>query len=82
MDDVLKLVFEDAIEIARMAKAELAKAPIVRSKRGGPRTSAWLRVWTEATQNAVRLARLLKDSDDPPPSLDEELENLLDRGES
>jgi hypothetical protein len=82
MDDVLKLVFEDAIDIARTAKTELSKAPVVRSKRGGPQTSSWLRVWTEAVQNAVRLARLLKDSDDPLPSLDEELENLLDRGES
>jgi hypothetical protein len=78
MDDVLKLIFADAIEIARTAKAELAKSPVVATKRGGGRVSPWLRVWSEAVQNACRLARLLKDSDAPPPSLDEELENLLE----
>jgi hypothetical protein len=56
MDDVLKLVFEDAIEMARTAKAELAKAPVVGSKRGGGRTSPWLVVWDRRVQNAVRLA--------------------------
>jgi hypothetical protein len=78
MDDALRLVFEDAIEMARMARAELAKAPVVQSKRGGGRTSPWLVVWDRSVQNAVRLARVLKDIDVPPPSLDEELKTLLE----
>lgn len=43
MDDVLRLVFEDAADLARTAKAELAKGAVVASKRGGGRTSlGWL----------------------------------------
>ncbi len=80
MDDALRIVLEDALEIARTAKAELAKRPVVASKRGGGRTSPWLTVWDRAIQNAVRLARLLAESDAEPPSLDAELEDLLHRG--
>jgi hypothetical protein len=80
MDDALKLVFEDAIEMARSAKTELAKAPVVNSKRGGGRTSPWLIVWDRSVQNAVRLARLLQQGGGESPSLERELDDLLGEG--
>jgi hypothetical protein len=76
----IQLEYEAAIAIATRARVEFLKRPMIRSKRGGDRTSPWFRIWNESEQNVVRLARLLGPPKGKSRSLDEELSELLGQG--
>jgi hypothetical protein len=80
MDDVeaeLAMLFQDAVRLAVRARKAFEKAPMVRSQRGADRVSPWFRCWSEATQNAARLARMLE-KPRRDQGLDEELNSLLE----
>jgi hypothetical protein len=80
MNDDLRIVLEDALSLAKLAREELSKAPVVATKRGGGRVSPWLRVWSEAVQNACRVSRLLPKGEERK-TLDDELAVLLEDDE-
>jgi hypothetical protein len=78
--DHIQSEFHTAIEVARHALAEFRKAPLVESKRGGPRPSPWWRIYIQASEVAARWCRQLK-RDQLGPSFNEELDRLL-RGDA
>jgi phage terminase small subunit len=81
VDDIereLRALFEDAVSLALKARQAFAKAPTVRSQRGGPRLHPMFKVWSEAVQNACRLARALGVRPTGGRTLDDELGRLLE----
>jgi hypothetical protein len=70
--------FQSAIAVARHALEQFNAEPLVESKRGGPRTSPWFRVWVQASEVARRWHKQLPEK--PPPTIDEELDRLLGEG--
>jgi hypothetical protein len=80
MDD-LEEQYRHAIEIANRAHEAFLDDALVATKRGHETLSPWFKVWSEATQNVVRLARLMQARGTVGPSLDAELDELLGSAE-
>jgi hypothetical protein len=74
----IKTEFEAAIATARNALEQFNAEPLVDSKRGGPRLSSWWRVYVQASEVAQRWHRQLRD--EPEPSVDEVIDQLLSEG--
>ena len=68
--------FKSALATARHALEQFNAAPLVESKRGGPRLSPWFRVWVQGSEVAQRWHRQLQ-SEGAEPTIDEELDRIL-----
>ena len=73
-DDVVRVEFRTAVEVARTALADFNAHPLVPSKRGGPRRNPAFLTWREASSIALRWHALLPRERKSP---DDELARLL-----
>ncbi len=82
IDAALRELFDDAIAIATRAKRAFDRKPLVKSRGVHElEPSPWFRLWDVALQGAVRLAHELRARSPKSNTLDDELDELLKRGE-